>query len=377
MGVVRRMRRGIGRLLALAVLCAGTALPVSSVSAQSNDISMQDITRLGGHGTDKLWGIGLVFGLPGTGDSSKVLPKARMLAELMQQGGAPAAGIDEMFEARSVAVVMVTASLPEGGAVDGDLYHLDVQTMFDAKSLDGGNLMLTPMRGSMPTDPTVYAMGHGKIVVEGRFSTSGRVSNGCRLIADIRRIAVKDGRLLLNVRENFASMTVTDLLANLINQDRQGLRADGQPPIAWAVDDRSVVVEIPAEELENPVRFISQIQKITFDESLLQIEPRIVINEQAGVIAITGNVVVRTSILSSGKLVITQIEPEIPATAQNPVIRQSNSALLSTTANRQPTASAQAVLEAMRRLDVPVQEQIAMFKALADSGGLSVRPIFQ
>lgn len=66
MGVVRRMRRGIGRLLALAVLCAGTALPVSSVSAQSNDISMQDITRLGGHGTDKLWGIGLVFGLPGT-----------------------------------------------------------------------------------------------------------------------------------------------------------------------------------------------------------------------------------------------------------------------------------------------------------------------
>jgi len=372
----RRMRpKWAGSTAVIAALCAWLALGTApGARAQTSDISIQDITRLKGQGSDRLWGMGLVFGLPGSGDSSKVRPKARQLAQLLEHAGNPIPGIEEALDTKSVAIVMVTARLPEESVVAGDEFHLRVSTMYDAKSLDGGELFLTPMRGSSPTDPWIYAFGAGPISPDGSgVSTVGRVSNGCRVIREIKKPVVDNfGVVTLQVRENFASATTTTLLANLINQDRQGLRTDGAPPIARAMDDRSVVVEIPDEELVNPIRFIADLQKIRFDASLLSIRPRIVINERAGVITITGNVVIRPSVVASGSLVVTTTEPEIPATLDNPLITQSNSTTVSTTADERAGAQAQALLDAMRRLEVPVQQQIEIFKNLQESSALSV-----
>jgi len=381
MACIRRTRRGnVGWLGMIGLVCAWVALAsvVPQASAQNSDIAIQDITRLQGYGSDRVWGMGLVMGLSNTGDSSKVLPRARQIAQLLEHAGNPIPGLDEAFEARAVAVVMVSARLPEGGVVRGDEYHLDVQTMFDARSLAGGNLFLTPMRGALPGDPYIYAIGAGKISFDGPSRTSGRVPHGCRIIRDIRKPVVSEyGTVTFQVRENYASNGTATLIANLINQDRQGLRADGAPPIARALDERSVVVEIPDEELSNPVRFIADLQKIAFDQSLLRMRPRIVINEQAGLIAITGNVVIRASVISSGGLVVTTTEPDIPATLENPIIRQSNSTLVSTGGDPASVAQAQALLEAMRRMEVPVQEQIQMFRVLAESRALSVPLEFQ
>lgn len=381
MGFIRRMRRLVtDRVCPIGLVCAGIALVgwTPAGPALGGDISVQDITRLKGHGSDRLWGMGLVMGLPGTGDSADLLPRARQIAKLMEHAGNPVPGLEEAMEASSVAIVMVTARLPEGGVVAADEYHLDVQTMFDAKSLEGGSLFLTPMRGSLPTDPHIYALGAGKLSFDSAITTSARVPNGCRIIRDIEKPVVNgEGRLTFQVRENYASMTTTTLIASLINQDRQGLRADGARPIARARNERSVEVIIPDEELANPVRFIADLQKITFDESLMHMRPRIVINEQVGLITITGNVVIKPSVISSGKLVVTTIEPEIPATPENPEIRQSNSMLFAATDDTQAVAQAQSLLEAMRRMEVPVQEQIQMFKALEQGSALSVPLEFQ
>jgi flagellar P-ring protein precursor FlgI len=361
---------------AVAALCAWLALGLTPVaSGQTSDISVQDITRLKGLGSDELWGMGLVFGLPGTGDSAKVVPKARQLAQLLEQAGNPIPGIEEALDTKSVAIVMVTASLPEESVVAGDVFHLSVQTMFDAKDLTGGRLFLTPMRGSLPGDPYVYAFGAGPVSPDGSgVPTVGRVSNGCRVIRDISKPVVSDfGVVTLQVRENYASAATTTLIANLINQDRQGLRADGAPPIAKAVNERSVVVEIPDEELSNPIRFIADLQKITFDASLLTMEPRIVINERAGVIMITGNVVIQESVVASGNLVVTTTLPEIPATLENPLITQSNSTAVGTTQNPKNAAQAQALLDAMRRLEIPVQDQIEVFRALERAGVINAQ----
>jgi len=378
MALIRRMREAVAGSLGLA--CAVIALcgPAPSASAQNSDIAIQDITRLEGYGSDRLWGMGLVFGLPATGDSAKVTPKARQLAVLMEHAGNPIAGLEEALAAKGVAIVMVTARLPETGVLTGDEYHLDVQTMFDAKSLEGGNLFLTPMRGSNPGNPYIYAYGAGKITFDGPITTSGRVSHGCRIIRDLRKSVVSEyGTVTFQIRENYASNGTATLIANLINQDRQGLRAEGAPPIARARDERSVVVSIPDEELSNPVRFIADLQKIVFDQSLLRMRPRIVINEAAGLIVITGNVVIKPTVIASGGLVVTTTEPEIPATLENPLITQSNSTLVSTGGDPASVAQAQALLEAMRRMEVPVEEQIQMFRALAESRALSVPVEFQ
>lgn len=372
----RRMRpRQAGLKAVVVALCAWLALGViPAACAQTSDISIQDITRLKGLGSDELWGMGLVFGLPGTGDSAKIAPKARQLAQLLEQAGNPMPGIEEALDTRSVAIVMVTASLPEESVVQGDEFDLSAQAVFDAKDLTGGRLFLTPMRGALPGDPYIYALGSGMITPDGSgVPTIGRIADGCRVIRDIKKPVVDNfGTVTLQVRENFASATTTTLLANLINQDRQGLRADGAPPIARAIDERSVVIEIPDEELVNPIRFIADLQKITFDASLLSVRPRIVINERAGVITITGNVVIRPSVVASANLVVTTTEPRIPATLENPLISQSNSTVVSTAMDERSGAQAQALLDAMRRLEVPVQEQIEIFRTLQDSSALSV-----
>ncbi len=378
MALIRRMRARIAGSLGL--VCAAVALTglQPEAVAQTSDIAIQDITRLEGYGTDRLWGMGLVVGLNGTGDSAKVTPKARQLAVLMEHAGNPIAGLEEALEARSVAIVMVTAKLPETGVLTGDEYHLDVQTVFDAKSLEGGNLFLTPMRGANPGNPYIYAFGSGKLSFDGASRTSGRVSHGCRIIKDLRKSVVSEfGTVTFQIRENYASNGTATLIANLINQDRQGLRSEGAPPIARALDERSVVVDIPDEELANPVRFIADLQKIVFDQSLLRMRPRIVVNEAAGLIVITGNVVIKPTVISSGGLVVTTTEPEIPATLENPLITQSNSTLVATGGDADSVAQAQALLEAMRRMNVPVQEQIQMFRELSRSGALSVPVEFQ
>lgn len=370
---MRHAKSTFGRFLAALGACLALLSAAPAALAQVTDVSIEELTRLRGQGTDEWWGMGLVIGLSNTGDSPNLLPKARMLAALLENAGASVPDLEEAMSGRSIAVVMVTARLPETSVVVGDRFDVHVQTMFDAKSLEGGRLLLAPLKGAQPGDPNIYGVASGLLTDDGSgIPTVARVSRGCRVIRDTRRFVIENGMVTFHVRENYADFTTTSLIADLINQDRQGLRADGAPPIAIAQDDRSVSVMIPEEEYANPMRFIASIQKIRFDQSLLSLEPKITINERAGVITITGDVIIRPTVISSGNLVVTVLEPEIPPTPANPEIRQSNATLIGTGDTR-ANAQAQSLLEAMRRLEVPVAEQISIFRTLEANTALSVQ----
>lgn len=372
------MRQGFGRI-GIVFSLIGACLALLTVSpdamAQGNDVSINDLTRLRGLGVDEVWGFGIVMGLPGSGDSPDLLPKARSLAVLMEHGGMPAASLEELMAGRSIAIVMVTARLPEGSMVTGDLVDAHVQAVYDAKSIRGGRLIASSLMSALPGHTETIAIASGLLESDGSdVSTVARVSRGARLIQDIDKDVVAGGQLVLQVRENYArgGFKAATLIADLINQDRQGLRADGAPPIAVAKNDRSVIVTIPEEEMGNPVRFIASLQKIRFDQSLLDLDPAITIDQRAGVISITGNVLITPSVITSGNLVVTVLEPPIPATPANPEIRQSNSTLFGTSNNPNAQAGAQLLLEAMRRLEVPVQDQIFIFRTLEQNNALSV-----
>ncbi|MFG0291598.1 MAG: flagellar basal body P-ring protein FlgI [Phycisphaerales bacterium JB065] len=370
---MRHTTSSFGRFLATIGACLALLSAAPAVIAQVSDVSIEELTRLQGQGSDEWWGLGLVIGLPNTGDSPDLLPKARMLASLLENAGAAVPDLEEAMAGRSIAVVMVTARLPESSVVKGDRFDVHVQTMFDAKDLTGGRLLLAPLRGAKPGDALVYGYASGLLSSDGSDTpTVARVAKGCRVVQDTRRFVIENGTVTFHVRENYADYTTTSLIADLINQDRQGLRADGAPPIALALDDRSVRVTIPEEEYGNPTRFIAGLQKIRFDQSLLNLEPKITIDERAGVITITGDVIIRPTVITSGNLVVTVIDPAIPATPANPEIRQSNATLISTTADPKSNAQAQSLLEAMRRLEVPVADQIHIFRTLEQNTALSV-----
>ncbi len=113
-------------------------------------------------------GLGLVVGLRGTGDADAA-PTARALARMMQVMGGPMAidrsgqlNLGDVSEAKNVAMVFVTARIPQVGSQPGDQLDVTVNAI-NAKSLEGGTLMLTPMLGPRVNDPTVYAMAQGPL----------------------------------------------------------------------------------------------------------------------------------------------------------------------------------------------------------------------
>ncbi len=136
-------------LLALTLVIHVSLLTSSSLAA---GMKLGDMCRLKGQETNTLQGLGLVVGLRGTGDSDAA-PTARALARMMQLMGGPMAidssgqlKLDDVSDAKNVALVFVTATIPAAGAQPGDLLNVSVNAI-NAKSLEGGTLMLTPMLG--------------------------------------------------------------------------------------------------------------------------------------------------------------------------------------------------------------------------------------
>ena len=126
---------------------------------------LKNICRVKGQEENTLQGLGLVVGLKGTGDGGNFLPTIRSLATAMQLMGSPIGkgGAAELKDAKNVALVMVTATVPAAGARQGDLLDCTVSSIGGAKSLAGGTLMMTPLQGPHVNSDRVYAFAQGAI----------------------------------------------------------------------------------------------------------------------------------------------------------------------------------------------------------------------
>ncbi len=335
----------------------------------ANAITVQDLALLQGHGESKLWGFGFVVGLQGTGDPSEFLPQARQVAKLLERGGNPIPRIEELTKGRNIAMVMVTATVRETGGKRGDKIDCYVQSWHSAQSLEGGRLFITPLQGALPGQG-VYAMAEGPVVIEGPVETSGVVRAGAQVISDIdMQVIDPDGTFTLSVKPEFAQWTTTKLLANVINQDRRGF-VDAAQEIARAVDARTVVVTIPDAELDNPANFLGDILAIQLDSSLLNLPAVVQVNEQRGTIVVTGNVTISGVLISSKSLTIQTITPPGSTTP----VAASPSGTTTWSRLGQPGEAAVArlddLLQALRAIDMPVNEQIGLLKEIHKSGRL-------
>lgn len=357
---MRSLLRSSGVLVAL--LCAWLALVPRTASA----VTIQDLASLQGHGESKVWGFGFVVGLQGTGDPSEFLPQARQVARLLERGGNPVPRIEELIKGKNIAMVMVTATIRETGGKRGDKVDCYVQAWHSAQSLEGGRLFITPLQGALPGQG-VYAMAEGALQFEGPTKTSGIVRGGAQVVADIdMNVIESDGTITLNVKPQWADWTTTKLIANIINQDRRGFVESSQE-IARALDARSVVVAIPDAELGNPANFIGDVLSIELDGSLLNLPAVVQVNEKKGTIVVTGDVTISGVLISSKNLTITTVNPPQP----NPpaqVMRTSWGKV--GPAQEAPAAKLDDLLQALRALDMPAQEQIALLREIHKTGRL-------
>jgi flagellar P-ring protein precursor FlgI len=345
-------------------------------------VSIQDLVKIAGQNASPIRGMGIVTGLPKTGDSGAELALARPLMQIYANNGMPLGEIRELSKAKGTsAIVSLWAEIPESGGRAGDRFDVIVSAMHSASSLKGGMLMISPMLGPLPSKPgddpkaNLWAFASGPIIIEATDSpTVGRIRDGCQLIKDLPR-RIPNQVVDLIVRPHFRSYSTTRMIASEIN----GLTADLENTddsagmIAQAVDDTLIRVSIPEHERGNPSNFIASVLTKRFSPSLLDLPAQVVVNERTGTIIVTGDVEISSVTIGNDALVITTTTPPINPTAADPLVTRTNWAEFGSTSTNAERARIQDLLEAFKQLNVPARQQIQILAQINQTGRLHAR----
>lgn len=276
--------------LLLAAPCAG---------APSVPVRIKDIATVAGTTGEKLMGYGLVVGLDGTGDSTRSPLAAQALANMLEHFDLKVTGAQ--LATQNVAAVIVTATLP-GVAREGDRVDVSVASVADAKSIYGGILLPTPLRGN---DDQVHVMAQGPVSIGGfnvgggggqrvqrNHPVAGRVVDGGTVLRAVAPTRVED-RIHLTLRQ--PDFTTALRISEAINDQ---LGAD----CARAVAAESIEIMIPEHRRGDLVGFIAEIETLPV---MGDTAARVVVNERTGTIIIGGDVRILPVAVAHGSLSIT------------------------------------------------------------------------
>lgn len=258
---------------------------------------IKDIVEFEGVRNNMLVGYGLVVGLNGSGDSLRNAPFTKQSLEAMLER----LGVntrDANLNTKNVAAVMVTASLPAFVATGAPI-DATVSALGDAKSLQGGTLLVTPLLGA---DGQAYAVAQGTVqtgsVSAGGASgssvskgvpTAGRIASGAIVEREIGFQLASMGQLRMTLRN--PDFTTAMRIANVINTTFPGC----------ARADNPTIVTIQPPPGQDMVRFLSQVENLSVETD----EPaKVVIDEVAGVIVMGENVRISTVAIAQGNLTI-------------------------------------------------------------------------
>jgi flagellar P-ring protein precursor FlgI len=356
------------RIVAL-VLAAVLALATTQAACAQNELRIRDLCRVAGQETNTLQGVGLVVGLKGTGDGDSK-PMARALARMLSLMGAPIASdvqgqlqAAEIQDAKNVALVIVTATVPSSGAQPGDMLDCTVSAV-KAKSIEGGQLLLTPLLGPRTDKPTVYALANGPIVIDSRaLPTSGKVAKGCKMEAAVQTNFVSNNKFTLILNQEHSSFGTSQYIEDRINEEHRigvGMSQTGssqvQPP-ARAIDPMHIEVDIPAIYQSRPIQFIS----LMLDIPVLNLRgsKRVVIREREGLVIFGEDVTIAPVAISHKNISIN-------------ANTKSSSAFVGTSTAGAPSQNPtlQSLVNALNLLSVPTEDVISIIKALKRQGNL-------
>lgn len=283
----------LAMVMATALLLAG--LCDSAPAGVHPEVRLKDLGRIEGIRSNQLVGMGLVVGLQGTGDKGDLV--LAMLGNLADHFGIAMDRND--LKSKNAAVVTVICQLPPF-ARSGQEVDITVSAAGDAKSLQGGVLLQTPLKAA---NGQVYAVAQGAVVIGGytagaagsslskNISTTGRIPRGAIVERETRTDFDRGGvvRFLLNNPD----FTTADRVANAVNR-RYGA-------VATVVDPGCVEMRLPAEFNCNASRFVASVE-------LLGVTPdavaRVVINERTGTVVMGGDVRISQVAVAHGDLTV-------------------------------------------------------------------------
>ncbi|MDI1350651.1 flagellar basal body P-ring protein FlgI [Aquabacterium sp.] len=359
-------------LIALALLAASAALwwPVNA-----HAVRLKEIAAIQGVRSNQLMGYGLIVGLDGTGDQTAQTPftSQSINAMLQQLGITVPAGAP--MQLKNVAAVLVTASLPPF-AQPGQPLDVNVSSLGNAKSLRGGTLIATPLKGA---DGQIYAMAQGNLIIAGAGASAGG--------AKVQINQLSAGRIPSGATVERAvptpwaqgSVVQYDLQSDDFNTARDVANAINKakgPGTAEALSGRSIAVRLPTASGER-VAFMADLENLSVDRATPA--ARIVINARTGSVVINQAVTLGPCAVAHGNLSVTiSSTPSVSqpgafsngqtvVTEKNDIqINQAPGALIQLPAGSKLTD----VVKALNTLGANPQDLLAILQAMKAAGAL-------
>jgi flagellar P-ring protein precursor FlgI len=324
-----------------------------------NATTIKQITEVVGIRENQLIGYGLVVGLNGSGDSASSFYTYQSLSNMLQLMNVK---IDpQSIKSKNVAAVLVTAKLPSF-ARQGDKINISVSSIGDAKSLEGGTLILTPLKG---VDGDIYALSQGAITVGGiskkgaNHLTVGTIPNGAIVEREIAfDIYNQVGAKLSLKKPSFSNAIEVQKAVN------KYFRAK----IAVATDPKTITLDKPQNL--SMIEFLATVENIRVD---YRITNKIVINERTGTIVSGVNIQVAPIMITHGKITI-KIESAENLPAEQNGFSLDENVEIGINSNRVTTKDGQNnianVARSLRKLGAKPQDIISIIQAIKEAGAI-------
>jgi flagellar P-ring protein precursor FlgI len=375
--------RGFKWWVAAAALCvAGSAL--------GNEVRLKDLGRFLGWRDNMLVGYGIVTGLAGSGDSPRNRITRQTLANVLSQFDLVVA--DAELQSRNVAVVMITAVLPPSANV-GDKLDVNVTSIGDARSLAGGVLLMTSLRGP---DRQPYALAQGPVTIGGyRYEyngnlaqknspTSGIVPGGAYIERPVSSdVLARDGSLTFVLKD--ADATTAHRIAERVNATLGG-------GYAAARDASSVYIRPPQQQAMNTNALLASLEG-------LRIAPdrpaRVVVNERTGTVVAGAEVQISAVAISHGDIrvtVQTEFSASQPTLIQPVIIGRGGAGVRSlvianskldvaegtqTVTATFPNTTVADLVQGLAKLRVSTRDMIAILHAIKSAGAMYAELVVQ
>jgi flagellar P-ring protein precursor FlgI len=366
--------RNRSALILSALLLTQAAAHAASAAQMAR---IKDVATIEGIRDNQLVGYGLVVGLRGTGDSSQTVFPAQTLLSTLERMGitVPQTGANSAMnmQVKNMAAVFVVATLPPFSH-PGYKLDITVSSAGDARSLEGGILLMTPLYGP---DGQIYAQGQGSLVLGGYMASAGgntRLSNhpttaripGGALVERPVPFDLKQMRVV-SVMLNDADFHTAERMAAAINKTLGGERAH-------AVDSRTVeIAAVPNEDLPTLLDKVEGVEVDVFPRA------RVVVNERTGTVVIGGTVRLQpVSILHGGLSVNVVTENEVSqpngfSSGTTQVVQQTSVQATDKPVNRielKEGATVEDLVQELQRTGAGARDVISILQAMKEAGAL-------
>lgn len=350
---------------------------IAQLSREGIEVKLADIGGFRGAQTNVIMGYGLIVGLDSSGDSNQTPFTSRLLANALSRWGALVDA--DKLRGKNIAAVSITAELP-AFAAPGRKIDVTVQSIGDAKSLEGGFLLPAPLGPAHdPNQMFVLASGAvslggfnagaGSSSVRKNHQTVGRIPNGGDIQRTVQTQVLFPGNKAFFDLET-ADFTTAKRVAAAITQQLAGYTANAQD---------GVTIEILIPDGVTAVEALAKIESVTVKANL---PSSVVINERTGTIIVGGNVRLGPAIIAHGGLQV-RIEPEVLISQPNPLAQGTTTVveIPRVTVVENPAqvglvagaATIGDLARILQTLQVSARDVIAILQALADQGALKAR----